>query len=156
MDFLIVKWIHIVSSVLLLGTGLGSAFYKYMADRSRNIQAIAHTNKNVVLADWLFTTPAIIIQPITGITMVLMLGYSITESWIFLSITLYLIAGTCWLPVVVLQIRMRNISNKAAVNNTSLPERYWKQTDIWFWLGVPAFISIIIVFFLMTNKPNIF
>jgi len=156
MDFLIIKWVHIVSSVLLFGTGLGSAFYKYMADRSRNIQAIAHTNKNVVLADWLFTTPAIIIQPITGITMVLMLGYSVAESWIFLSITLYLIAGACWLPVVVLQIRMRNISNKAAVNNTSLPERYWKQADIWFWLGVPAFISIMTVFFLMTNKPNIF
>jgi len=156
MEFLIIKWIHIVSSTLLFGTGLGSAFYKYMADRSGNIQTMACTNKNVVLADWLFTTPTIIIQPITGILMVLMLGYSFTESWILLSIVLYFFAGACWLPVVVLQIRMRNISNEAALNNTSLPDLYWKQATIWFWLGIPAFISIVTVFFLMTNKPNIF
>ena len=156
MEFLIIKWIHIVSSTLLFGTGLGSAFYKNMADRSGNIQTMAYTNKNVVLADWLFTTPTIIIQPITGILMVLMLGYSFTESWILLSIVLYFFAGACWLPVVVLQIRMRNISNEAALNNTALPDLYWKQATIWFWLGIPAFISIVTVFFLMTNKPNIF
>lgn len=156
MEFLFIKWIHIVSSTLLFGTGLGSAFYKYMADRSRNIQTMAYTNKNVVLADWIFTTPTIIIQPITGILMVWMLGYSVTESWMLLSIVLYLIAGACWLPVVVLQIRMRNISNEAALNNTALPKLYWKQAALWFWLGVPAFISIITVFFLMTNKPNLF
>jgi len=156
MEFLIIKWIHIVSSTLLFGTGLGSAFYKYMADRSGNIQTIAYTNKNVVLADWLFTTPTIIIQPITGILMVLMLGYSFTESWILLSIVLYFFAGACWLPVVVLQIRMHNISNEAVLNNTALPDLYWKQATIWFWLGIPAFISIVTVFFLMTNKPNIF
>jgi len=156
MEFLIIKWIHIISSTLLFGTGLGSAFYKYMADRSGNIQTMAYTNKNVVLADWVFTTPTIIIQPITGILMVLMLGYSFTESWILLSIVLYFFAGACWLPVVVLQIRMRNISNEAVLNNKALPDLYWKQATIWFWLGIPAFISIVTVFFLMTNKPNIF
>ena len=156
MEFLIIKWIHIVSSTLLFGTGLGSAFYKYMADKSHNIQTISYTNKNVVLADWLFTTPTIIIQPITGIIMVKMLGYSIAEPWILLSIILYLIAGACWIPVVVLQIRMRNISKEAVLNNSCLPVIYWKQATLWFWLGVPAFISIVAVFFLMTNKPNIF
>ena len=156
MEFLIIKWIHIVSSTLLFGTGLGSAFYKYMADKSCNTHTIAHTNKYVVLADWLFTTPTIIIQPITGILMAATLGYSLTEPWILLSILLYLLAGACWLPVVWLQIKMRNLSNQALKNKTKLPPLYWKQAIIWFWLGVPAFISMVGVFYLMTNKPSLF
>ena len=156
MEFLIIKWIHILSSTLLFGTGLGSAFYKYMADKSHNVQTIAHTNKYVVLADWLFTTPTIIVQPITGIMMVFIAGYSITDSWLLLSIALYIIAGACWLPVVILQIKMRDLSNTAAVTQSAIPPLYWKYAAVWFWLGVPAFISMVTVFFLMTNKPIIF
>jgi len=156
MEFLIIKWIHIISSTLLFGTGLGSAFYKYMADKTHNIDTIAYTNKNVVLADWLFTTPTIIIQPISGFLLASMVGYSLTESWLLVSITLYLIAGACWLPVVWLQIQMRNSSSQSAASQSALPALYWKQATVWFWLGVPAFLAIVSVFFLMTNKPVLF
>lgn len=156
MEFLIIKWIHIISSTLLFGTGLGSAFYKYMADKSQNIDTIAYTNKNVVLADWLFTTPTIIIQPLSGILLVSNAGYSVTEPWLLVCIALYIIAGGCWLPVVWLQIQMRNISNQSAASQSALPALYWKQATVWFWLGVPAFLSMMSIFFLMTNKPVLF
>ena len=156
MEYLLIKWIHIISSTLLFGTGLGSAFYKYMTDRTNNVNAIAITNRTVVLADWLFTTPTILIQPATGVMMVFIAGYSFTDSWLLISIILYVIAGACWLPVVVLQIKMRQISNHAVLTATDLPDIYWQHTKMWFWLGIPAFISIVCTFYLMTNKPLIF
>jgi len=153
MDYLIIKWIHIISATLLFGTGLGSAFYKLLTDRSKNTQAIAITNKIVVLADWLFTTPTIIIQPVTGYILMTKSGYDFTQSWLLLSLILYIIAGFCWLPVVFLQIKMRNLSLTASKDNSSLPAKYWHYTRIWFYFGIPAFISMVVIFYLMTNKP---
>ncbi len=110
MEFLIVKWIHVLSAILLFGTGLGSAFYKFFTDRSGDVAAIAVTNRLVVRADWIFTTPAIIIQPVTGFWMLHTLHIPFETFWVWLSVALYFLAGACWLPVVVLQIRMRDLA----------------------------------------------
>ncbi|MES9905059.1 MAG: DUF2269 domain-containing protein, partial [Sedimenticola sp.] len=112
-ELFIVKWIHILSATLLFGTGLGSAFYKWSADRSNHLAAIAHTNKVVVIADWAFTTPTVIIQPITGLWLLNLLGIPLNQGWVTITILLYVIAGGCWLPVVWLQIKMRNLSQQA-------------------------------------------
>ena len=152
MTFLTLKAIHILSAFLLFGTGLGSAFYKFAADRGGNLEHIAHTNKNVVLADWLFTTPTVIIQPVTGIMMANMLNLPLTTPWIMTSLILYVTAGLCWLPVVALQIRMRVLSQQALINREALPEMYYRYAKIWFWLGVPAFIAISLVILLMVFK----
>jgi Predicted integral membrane protein len=153
MDYLTLKWIHILSSTFLFGTGIGSAFYKFLADRGGNVQNIAQTNKHVVLADWFFTTPTVIIQPLTGVLLARTLGFPLSSSWLATSIALYFIAGACWLPVVYLQIRMRELSNQAAERNQPLDEHYWRMTRQWFWLGVPAFIAMVITYYLMVNKP---
>ncbi len=152
MTFLTLKTIHIFTAFLLFGTGLGSAFYKFAADRGGNPGHIAHTNKNVVLADWLFTTPTVVIQPVTGIIMADMLNLPLTTPWIMVSLILYGIAGACWLPVVVLQIRMRTLSQQALDNQQALTETYYRYARIWFWLGVPAFIAISLVILLMVLK----
>ena len=154
MTYITLKYLHILSCILLFGTGLGSAFYKWMADKSGNIQHIAVTNKNVVLADWLFTTPTVIFQPLSGIWMAHIAGWELTTPWIMLSLILYFIAGACWLPVVWLQIRMKQLSHQALADNKSLPVAYWKMARAWFWLGVPAFISMILVVFLMVFKQT--
>jgi uncharacterized membrane protein len=153
MEYLILKWVHIFSSTLLFGTGLGSAYYKYMTDRSGDLKAMAVTNRNVVLADWVFTTPTVILQPLTGFGLIYISGYSFTETWIWLSIILFSLAGLCWLPVVYLQIVMRNLSEESLKQNSELPEKYWRYARLWFWLGVPAFISLVAVFALMVFKP---
>ncbi|MCE1243512.1 DUF2269 domain-containing protein [Oryzomicrobium sp.] len=152
MTYLSLKTLHILSMVLLFGTGLGSAFYKWMADRSGNVPHIAITNRHVVLADWIFTTPTVLFQPISGLWMVHLLGIPLTTPWIATSLSLYFLAGACWLPVVWLQIRMQKIANDAVTQATELPAIYWQLARQWFWLGVPAFISMVVVVGLMAFK----
>ena len=154
MMYLFIKYSHIISMVLLFGTGLGSAFYKWMADRSGEVSHIAVTNRHVVLADWLFTTPTIVIQPITGFWMLYISGIPVATTWVVISLGLYVLAGACWLPVVWLQIRMRDLSNKAVNAQTALPETYWQYARYWFFLGIPAFLAMVCIVYIMVLKPN--
>ena len=149
----LVKYSHILSMVLLFGTGLGSAFYKWMADKSQSVEHIAVTNRHVVFADWIFTTPAVIIQPVTGLWMIHLSHLPLFTPWVIISLGLYLFTGLCWIPVVWLQIKMRELSNHASTNNTELPDLYWRYAKIWFWLGIPAFIATLIIVLLMVLKP---
>ena len=145
--------VHILGATLLFGTGLGTAFFMYRADGSGDVNAIAVVSRNVVLADWLFTAPAVLIQPVTGYLLMRHVGYAWSETWIVTSVALYLLAGACWLPVVWLQIRIRDLAKQAAVEGTSLPPRYRAYMKVWFGLGWPAFIAVIAIFFLMIFKP---
>ena len=155
MEYLTLKSLHILSSILLFGTGLGSAFYKYFSDRTGNLVAIAVTNRLVVLADWIFTTPTVIIQPITGLWLLHVLSISWQTPWVMASLILYVIAGACWLPVVWLQIRMRELSNHALEKGEALPQLYHRYRRIWFWLGVPAFNAMVAIVLLMVFKPTL-
>jgi len=152
MTYTTIKTVHLLSMVLLFGTGLGSAFYKWMADRTGDVVLIAGTNRHVVLADWLFTTPTVILQPISGLALAGMLGLPITTPWIAASLSLYLLAGACWLPVVWLQIRMRRLAAAAAAERSPLPDAYWRLARWWFWLGVLAFSAMVLVVTLMVAK----
>ncbi len=151
----LLKWSHILSAFLLFGTGLGSAFYKWMADRSGNLQAQAITARHVVLADILFTTPTVIYQPLSGWLLLRELDISVFEPWVLLAFALYLLAGACWLPVVYLQIRMRDLALAAVAQNRALPESYARLARIWFFLGWPAFLSLVIAVWLMVAKPDL-
>ena len=153
--YLLIKWLHILSGTVLFGTGIGIAFSKWITDRSNNVKAIRIVAEHTVLADWIFTTPAVIAQPLTGFLLIYLSGYSLYSGWIIYTLALYLLAGCCWLPVVWLQLQMRAMAKQADANNLSLPERYWKFTRIWFWLGVPAFSALIVIYGLMVFKPDI-
>jgi len=152
MNYFLLKLIHILSSTLLFGTGLGSAFYFWRANQSKNIHAMYFAAKNVVIADWLFTTPSVIIQPITGILLMQVLGVPFSANWIVLALILYAIIGACWLPVVWLQIKMRDMLAAAVNHQTELPILYYHYYRAWFILGWPAFIGVIIIFYLMVFK----
>jgi uncharacterized membrane protein len=153
MEYLLGKWVHILSSTLLFGTGLGSAFYMFFASRTRDPRVIATVVKYVVIADWLFTTPTIILQPLSGFYLVHRAGFALQISWIMWSIILYLVAVAAWLPVVWMQIRMRDMAQEAARSGSAIPELYWKFLRGWVALGVVAFIAFVIVFYLMVMKP---
>ena len=153
MDYVIVKWLHILSSTLLFGTGLGSAFYMFFASLTRDARAIAVVVRYVVIADWLFTTPTIILQPLTGFYLVNRTGLPLTSTWIVASIALYLLAGACWLPVVWMQMRMRDMARQAAAARGELPDRYWRFLRWWVALGIVAFLALVAVFYLMVAKP---
>ncbi len=152
--YLIVKWLHILSSVALVGTGFGTAFYLFFANRTGNIEAIAVVTRLVVRADTWFTLPAIIFQPLSGLWMMQQAGWSLDTSWIVAAIALYLLAGACWLPVVWLQLGLRDMAAEAISNRSALPPRYWCYAKWWEGLGYPAFLAMTTVFYLMVLKPQ--
>ena len=153
MEYLIVKWLHIVSSTLLFGTGIGSAFYLLFTSLSRDVRAIAVVSRHVVRADWLFTATTVVFQPLSGFYLAHLAGFPLSSRWIVWSVVLYLVAGACWLPVVWLQMRMRDMAQTSARDGVALPALYWRYLRIWAALGVPAFFALIVVFYLMTAKP---
>ena len=156
MSYLVVKWLHILSSTLLFGTGLGSAFYMFFASRTRDVAVIAVVVRYVVIADWVFTTPTVILQPITGLWLVHIAGFPLDSPWLLASYGLYLLAGAAWLPVVWTQIRMRDMAAAAARGGEQLPARYWSFLRAWVALGVVAFLALVVVFYLMVAKPSLF
>jgi uncharacterized membrane protein len=154
-SYFLLKYIHILSATLLFGTGLGTAFHGFLAFRTKDAKVIASVGRSVILADWLFTTPAVIIQPLTGYAMVSIAGWSLTTGWVLASILLYLLVGACWLPVVWLQIRLRALARDADKNGAPLPPLYFRYLRVWFLLGWPAFISVLAIFYMMIFKPDL-
>jgi len=146
------KTLHVLSAAILFGTGLGTAWFLWMANRSRDLAAMTVVTGHVIAADLYFTTPAIVVQPASGFAMLWLLGVPIdlgTLNWVSLSLLLYLLAGACWLPVVWLQWRMHRILRSQPASL----ETYWRYARLWTLLGIPAFASLVVVFWLMVAKP---
>jgi uncharacterized membrane protein len=146
--------VHILSSTLLFGTGLGTAFHGWMAQRSRDLRAITVVNRQVVWADWLFTAPAVVVQPVTGVWLAHLDRIPLTTGWLALAIALYVLVGACWLPVVWLQIRMHRMAEAALSSGGFLPPFYATYARWWFILGWPAFLGVIAIFYLMVFRPS--
>ena len=152
----LLRLVHVLGATVLLGTGIGIAFFMVMAHRTRDAAVIAHVAGTVVIADAVFTATAVLLQPITGAWLAHRLGLSLGENWIVLSLALYVIAGMFWLPVIFIQIRLRDLARAAARDGTPLPSRYFRLYRIWFAFGFPAFLSVIAIFWLMLVKPSLF
>jgi uncharacterized membrane protein len=153
--YLVLKWLHIVSSVLMVGTGLGSAFYMFFTNRSGSVPAQAVVSRLVVRADWWFTTPTVILQPATGFALAHMAGWPMSTPWLASSLLLFVFAGACWLPVVWLQIRMAALAAQADRDAAPLPALHARYQRCWELLGYPAFVAMVAVFYLMVNKPQL-
>lgn len=151
--YLIIKTLHILSSTILFGTGAGIAFFMLRSYFTDNIHEKLYAARNTVLADYLFTAPAVIIQPLTGFWLIWQGGYDPMDLWLIITYILYIIAGFCWLPVVWIQIQLKTMIAESIKNDVKLPARYYKLFKLWFLLGWPAFIGLVIVFFLMVFKP---
>jgi len=151
-SYLILKLLHILSAVVVTGTGAGIAFFMLMANRSNNVMAIAVIARHVVLADWIFTAPAVVVQFVTGVLLMLRLGYSFTSTWFYLVITLFIFVGVCWVPVVIIQYRLRVLADASLIAG-QLDPRFKKMMRAWTALGVPAFAAILVIFWLMVFKP---
>ena len=148
------KVLHIIGATVLLGTGAGIAFFMVMAHRTRDPAVIAATARMVVIADTVFTASAVIVQPVSGVALAWVLGYSLLDSWLVVAIALYVLVGLCWLPVVWIQIQLRDIATYAARHGARLPEGYFSLYRIWFALGWPAFLGVIAIFAVMIWKPQ--
>jgi uncharacterized membrane protein len=151
--YLALKLVHLIGACVLFGTGLGIAFFMWMAHRTADAATVAATARIVVIADTVFTATAAIVQPATGAALARVMGFSLLEPWIVASFVLYVAVGACWLPVVWIQIRLRDLALAARDARAPLPERYRRLFRIWFILGWPAFVGVIAIFVLMIVKP---
>ncbi len=152
---LLLRWLHVIGACVLLGTGAGIAFFMLMAHRSNDARVIAHTAGTVVVADLVFTTTAVVLQPVTGALLAWRLGWNLTEGWLAVSLVLYVVTGAFWLPVVWIQLRMRDLAKCAVEGATELPGAYYRLFRIWFACGFPAFFSVLAIIWLMLARPEI-
>jgi uncharacterized membrane protein len=150
----IAKLIHILGTVLLFGTGMGTAFFLLMAYRSRDLDAIRVTARHVVIADWLFTTPAVVVQPITGVVLMLLLGYRYDTAWFAAVVVLFTLTGACWIPVVFIQHRLRDLAI-SATSFDALPQEFHRLMRRWIVLGVPAFSAVLLIVVLMVTHAGV-
>ncbi|HPE26223.1 DUF2269 family protein [Albidovulum sp.] len=153
--YLLAKWLHILSSTVLFGTGIGTAFQMVWAMRTGRVETVHSVASGVVVADWIFTTPAGLFQPLSGLWLVHLQGWSLTEPWLVLTYALYVLAFACWAPVVHLQIRIRDLARAALTEGRPLPAEARRLYHIWFALGWPAFGALTAVFWLMVAKPEL-
>lgn len=155
MTYLLLKYVHLLGAMVILGTGAGIAFFMLMAHLSRDAAFIARTASIVVLADMMFTATAVILQPVTGYFLLRETGIPLTEGWVIASLALYLVAGAFWVPVVWIQIQMRNLAEQAVFTGAPLPGRYHRLFCIWFAFGIPGFGSVMLIIWLMIAKPSL-
>ena len=152
MTYLVIKWLHVLSSTILFGTGIGSAFYLLSVTLGRDARTVARISRLVVLADWLFTTPTAIVQPLTGIAMMHLAGFPVRTPWLAWSIGLYVFAIGCWLPVVWIQMHLAAEARACAAAGAILSQRYWRLMTAWTVLGALAFVAFVGIFWLMVTK----
>ena len=152
--FLLLKVLHVIGAMTLFGTGAGIAFFMLMAHRTGDSRIIAHTAGVVVIADTLFTATAVVLQPLTGGALAMLAGYPVLRGWMGLSLVLYVVTGAFWLPVVWMQLRMRDLARAAAGQGTALPAAYYRLWRLWFAFGFPAFGSVLAIIWLMVAKPT--
>lgn len=155
LQYLILKYLHVVGAIVLLGTGVGIAFFMLMAHLSGDVRFVARTAGIVVLADFIFTATAVIAQPITGYLLIRETGISVAEGWVVASLALYLLAGVFWVPVVWMQMRMRSLAEQAASAGMDLPAAYHQLFRWWFAFGLPGFGSVMLIIWLMVAKPSV-
>jgi uncharacterized membrane protein len=152
--YFVLKLLHVVGAAVLLGTGAGIAFFMLMAHLTGEAVKVAAVARIVVIADFLFTATAVVAQPITGVALAWAAGYSLTEGWIVLSILLYLLTGAFWLPVVWMQMRMRDLAERAVTEGKPLPAAYHRLFWTWFAFGFPAFAAVLGILWLMIARPS--
>ena len=155
MQYFFLKFLHVIGAAVLLGTGAGIAFFMLLAHLRGKPTAAAEVARIVVIADFVFTATAVVAQPITGALLAWSAGYSLREGWIFWSIVLYLITGAFWLPVVWMQMRMRDLATRAVQENAPLPQAYHRLFWLWFAFGFPAFGAVVAIFWLMIARPQL-
>lgn len=151
-SYFLLKMVHILSAVTVAGTGVGIAFFMFMANRSSNIAAIAVTARHVVLADWIFTAPAVVVQFVSGILLMMKLGYSFTSIWFLVVLALFIFIGICWIPVIFIQYKLKALADSSLTAGV-LDPNFKKLMRWWTALGVPAFAAILVIFWLMVFKP---
>jgi hypothetical protein len=88
-SYLVVKTIHIISATILFGTGLGIAHFHLRSSLAKDPVARLFGAGMTVSADFLFTLPAVIVQPLSGAWLIWKGGFDWWDYWLTLTYGLY-------------------------------------------------------------------
>ena len=150
----LMRVVHIVAVVVLLGNLLMAPFWrKRMADLG-GAQARAAANRSVRVADLMFTLPGWVVVLATGIMLIIYRGMH--GGWLHLSLLLFLGWLVLW-HVLVLRARKAMIAQaeEVAAGGQVLPdqmaqlgdnERQWQK-----WSYVSAAVAVLILIFMVTR-----
>lgn len=144
---------HILGVILLAGNITITAFWKVLADMSKEVTLIAFANRAVIIADWIFTLPGIVLTLAGGIGISVMGGWPLLEvSWLSWSVFWFVVAGILWMVFLVpLQIR-QNRAAKLFVETGVIPDSYWRDARLWITIGLIATVPLLIILYLMVVK----
>jgi len=150
---LLVLLVHVLSAAVLFGAGAAIAFFMLTAHRTGDARTVAQVARIVVLADFVFTATAVVVQPLSGGILIVLGGHDPFAPWLMAAYALYVLVGACWLPVLAIQMRMRRLAEAAAAEGAALPGAYHRLYRLWFALGWPAFAGVVAIYALMLAKP---
>ena len=149
-----IRLLHIVSSALMLGVGVGAFWFMLTTVRSGNPAAIAITMRNAVRAEWCIAVPVALLQPLTGYVLMMQLGYSLRSIWFLAVVALYMIAGMCWIYVVKTELKLRSLAEEHSSHST-IPTAFWPLFRRWTRLAVGSFVGVLGIFWLMVFRPGV-
>lgn len=147
MSYQLLKLIHILSATLMIGTGLGSAFYLYLTYKKAQLSTVRDVLNLVIFADLIFTTPSVFIQIITGVMLSNVIGLTFTN-WFWVVISVSFIVFVLWVRAAFIQVKLK----KLIANETEIPEKFHQLMKVWFYLGIPSFLGSIFIYYLMVYK----
>ncbi len=147
MSYPLLKLIHIISATIMIGTGLGSAFYLYFTYKKGQVSTVKEVLKLVVTADTIFTTPSVVIQFITGLLLSNLLGFTYTN-WFWVVLSVSFVVLILWVRAALIQLKLKKILDK----EKSLTVQFHRLMKIWFYLGVPSFLGAVYIYYLMVYK----
>ena len=155
-SYAIWKTVHVFSAAILMGTGIGIAFFCWFGSRAaigdKNIGALRMVLRFTVLADAVFTAPAVVVQAVTGAMLMHLAGWSWFSPWSITAVGLFGLVGVCWLPVLWIQWRMKKLADNASAIDT-LPQAFTSLFRAWILLGIPALAAMLTLLFMMVAKP---
>ncbi len=154
-DYHGLKLLHILSAVVMTGTGIGLAYFLFLAVLTKKQEALVAIARWVIWGDWLFTLPAIITQIISGLLLVERLGWSFASVGMHWILTLYALMLVCWLPVIVIQYKLYHISLKILTEGQDVHchPSFKRLFRLWVLLGSIAFVCVLLLFWIMIFKP---
>ncbi|MBB5049928.1 putative membrane protein [Rhodopseudomonas rhenobacensis] len=150
----VLKALHVLGVVLLVGNVTITAYWKVLADRTADPKIVAHAQHGVNAADWIFTLAGIALVMIGGYGAAYVRGLPLFDSvWLVGGQILFAVSGMMWLGILVpLQIRQ----GRAARNFASLdriPLSYLRDAQKWLVWGIIATVPLVAATVLMVLKP---
>jgi uncharacterized membrane protein len=154
MEIQIATTAHILSAFLLCGTGFGVALRRVAGQVPRQMHVMLVSHSHFVELDWLFTLPALVLQPLSGFWLAEIAGVSLTAPWMVVSFALYGVTLCCGLAALWLRNAMYDVAAPALRDGGELPARYHRLFRAWNALGWPAFAATLAITVLMVVRPD--